>query len=153
MRILFVCLGNICRSPTADGIMRQIVKEKGLDWTIDSAGTGDWHIGKAPDKRAITTAKAYGVDLSPLRARQFSRKDFETYDRIFALDLQNEKDILNLASSAEERSKVQLFLEAAYEGRREGVTDPWYEEELFEDVFLEIREACERLVERLKQEV
>src|SRR5690606_38658263 len=86
MKILMVCLGNICRSPMAEGIMRHLVEEKGLDWEIDSAGTGGWHIGEAPDPRAIATAKKHGIDISRLQARKFTYRDFGNFDHIFAMD-------------------------------------------------------------------
>ena len=88
-RLLFVCLGNICRSPAADGIARAMVAERGLDWTIDSAGTGSWHIGDPPDPRMVEAAAARGIDLSPLRARQAKAGDFNRFDHVFAMDQSN----------------------------------------------------------------
>jgi protein-tyrosine phosphatase len=150
MKLLFVCLGNICRSPIADGVMRRLITEHALDWEIDSAGTGGWHVGEPPDPRAIHVARKYGTDISGLRARKFVRKDFERFDKIYALDLQNLKDILALARTDEDREKVELFLEAAFPGRREGVRDPWYGDDLFDPVYQEIHEACENLLHRLR---
>ena len=149
MNILFVCLGNICRSPIADGVMRKLVDEHGLSWNVDSAGTGGWHVDEPPDARAIRTAKKYGVDISGLRARQFVRDDFERFDKIYALDLQNLEDVLKLARSDADREKVELFLEAAYPNRREGVKDPWYEDSLFDPVYQEIHAACGVIVKQL----
>lgn len=149
MNILFVCLGNICRSPIADGVMRQLVQDHALEWEIDSAGTGGWHAGEPPDHRAIHIAKQYGVDISTLRARQFAYEDFKQFDKIYALDLKNLKDILKLARTDEDRAKVELFLEAAYPDRRDGVRDPWYDDALFDPVYQEIRAACDRIVQRL----
>lgn len=145
-----VCLGNICRSPMAEGIMRQLVEEKGLDWKIDSAGTGGWHIGEAPDARAIATARKYGVDISQLKARKFTYRDFENFDHIFAMDSTNYADVLALSESDEEREKVRLFLEAADPNHpTKNVTDPWFEDRLFEPVFQEIRMASKKLLEKL----
>lgn len=150
MKILMVCLGNICRSPMAEGIMRHLVEEKGLDWEIDSAGTGGWHIGEAPDPRAIATAKKHGIDISRLQARKFTYRDFGNFDHIFAMDSTNYADIIALSESEQERDKVQLFLEAADPNHpTKNVTDPWFEDRLFEPVFQEIREACGKLVEKL----
>jgi len=149
MNILFVCLGNICRSPIADGVMRQLVTEYALDWEIDSAGTGGWHAGEPPDRRAIHIAKRYGVDISHLRARQFAYDDFKRFDKIYALDLKNLQDILKLARTDKDRAKVELFLEAAYPDRREGVKDPWYDDGLFEPVYQEIHAACDHIRQRL----
>ncbi len=149
MKILFVCLGNICRSPIADGVMRRLVAEHALDWDVDSAGTGGWHVGSPPDARAVRVAKQYGTDISALRARQFGRSDFARFDKIYALDLQNLTDVLKLANTQEERDKVELFLAAAFPEKREGVRDPWYEDSLFEPVYHEIDEACAVILERL----
>lgn len=150
MKILMVCLGNICRSPMAEGIMRHLVEEKELDWKIDSAGTGGWHIGEAPDPRAIATAKKHGIDISRLQARKFTYRDFGNFDHIFAMDSTNYADIIALSESEQERDKVQLFLEAADPNHpTKNVTDPWFEDRLFEPVFQEIREACGKLVEKL----
>src|SRR5690606_34634566 len=107
------CLGNICRSPMAEGVMRHLAAEKSLDWEIDSAGTGGWHIGDAPDNRAIRAAKKHGIDISGLKARKFSWRDFEAFDHIFVMDSTNYSDVITLSESDEERKKVKLFLEAA----------------------------------------
>lgn len=105
MKILMVCLGNICRSPLAHGILEHLAKENGLDWEIDSAGTGSWHIGHKPDRRSIAVAKSYGVDISSQRARQFEINDFDRYDFIFVMDENNYKDVIALAKSQEEKIK------------------------------------------------
>ena len=83
MKLLFVCLGNICRSPLAEGILKKHAQEKGLDWEIDSAGTSGWHVGELPDRRSIATAKQYGIDITDQRSRQFQKADFENFDLIF----------------------------------------------------------------------
>ncbi len=129
--------------------MRQLVDENALNWNVDSAGTGGWHANEPPDARAIQIAKKYGVDISHLRARQFGSNDFDLFDKIYALDLQNLKDVLKLARTDGDREKVELFLEAAYPGRREGVKDPWYEDSLFDPVYREIRAACGDIMGRL----
>lgn len=142
MKILFVCLGNICRSPIADGVMRDLVHKEGLDWTIDSAGTGSWHAGEAPDKRAQRTAGKFGVDISGLRARQFRVSDFDDFDKIFVMDSSNYGDVMAKARSESDRMKVELLLNRSYPGMNKAVPDPWYNEELFEEVFHMISEAC-----------
>lgn len=106
MNILMVCLGNICRSPLAEGIMRS---KLGKEYFVDSAGTGSWHVGQAPDKRSIAVAKKYGIEISHLRARQFQVKDFDEFDYILAMDSSNYRDILSLARSEEDRMKVRLI--------------------------------------------
>src|SRR4051812_28107837 len=110
IRILMVCLGNICRSPLAEGILRAKIKEKGIDVFVDSAGTGSWHVGEKPDERAIKTAKKYGVDISKLCARQFTPRDFDAFDRIYVMDRSNLEDVLSLARNRKDEEKVALFL-------------------------------------------
>ncbi|MGK9127424.1 low molecular weight phosphotyrosine protein phosphatase [Olivibacter sp. SA151] len=143
MKILVVCLGNICRSPLAHGILAHLAKEKGLDWEIDSAGTGDWHVGECPDRRSIAIAKKYGVDISGQRARQFNRIDFEYYDKILVMDRNNLRDVLAMAHSPADRAKVSLFLE------NDIVQDPYYDNNLFDPVYKIIAARCETLLKEL----
>lgn len=146
-----VCLGNICRSPMAEGVMRHLLNEEGLDWEVDSAGTGGWHVGDPPDRRAIRTARAHGIDIAGLKARKFTYRDFDRFDHIFAMDSTNFSDILALSESDEERNKVRLFLEAADPNAAEkNVADPWFDDRLFEPVFLGIKEASRKLIEKLR---
>ncbi len=119
MRLLFVCLGNICRSPAADGIARHLIAERGLDWTIDSAGTGAWHTGHPPDPRMIEAAAHRGIDLTTLRARQATSADFEAFDHIFAMDRQNHADLAAI-QPAEASASLHLFLQTR------DVPDPYY---------------------------
>lgn len=95
MRILMVCLGNICRSPLADGLLRNKVSEKKLPWMVDSAGTAAYHIGNPPDHRMIQTAKANRIDISEFRARQFTTQDFVAFDRIYVMDQSNYNNVYN----------------------------------------------------------
>jgi len=137
MKILMVCLGNICRSPLAHGILEKMARNKGLNWQIDSAGTGDWHIGHAPDIRSITVAKKYGVDISGQRAQHFQPSFFQDFDHILVMDRNNLNDVLALAASEQERNKVSLFLEDAI------VPDPYFDETLFEPVYQMIEKRCQ----------
>lgn len=141
MKILMVCLGNICRSPLAHGIMENIVREKGLDWSVDSAGTGDWHIGSPPDRRSIAIAKSYGLDISTQVCRQFSVSDFDEFDRIFVMDKMNLRDVFNHARNEEDKKKVRLLLNT------EVVPDPYYEDDQFDPVYQLIEQGCRRIVE------
>ena len=136
-----VCLGNICRSPLAHGVLEQMVKERGLDWEIDSAGTGDWHVGEAPDKRSIAIAKKYGVDISNQCCRVFRVADFDNYDRIYVMDKNNLLDVLSLARSDQDRTKVTLFLGTGT------VPDPYYDNDQFELVYKMIEKRCRELIE------
>lgn len=146
MKILMVCLGNICRSPLAEGILKHKVQQLGLPWTVDSAGTGHWHAGELPDRRSIAVAGRYGIDLTDQRARQFGPEDFERFDRIFVMDTQNRRDVLRLAQSDEHRSKVGLILDLTHPGEDRNVPDPYYDDDGFEEVFQMLEQACERMV-------
>lgn len=126
MRILMVCLGNICRSPMADGWLRYKVKQHGLNLEVDSAGTADYHIGKEPDHRMRRISLDYGVSIDELRARQFSVDDFDTYDIIFAMDRSNEQHILRLARTSQDREKVRLLLNELHPDQNLEVPDPYY---------------------------
>ncbi|WP_434648558.1 low molecular weight protein-tyrosine-phosphatase [Pseudomonas sp. D1-2] len=151
MRVLFVCLGNICRSPTAEGILRHKLREAGLQEQVEvaSAGTGDWHVGKAPDKRSMAAALRRGYDLSAQRARQVTRADFATYDLILAMDSSNLRN-LKVLQPADARAELDLFLRR-YEAELDEVPDPYYDgEQGFEQVLDLIERATDRLVIELK---
>ncbi|MBT2559959.1 low molecular weight phosphotyrosine protein phosphatase [Pedobacter sp. ISL-68] len=143
MKILMVCLGNICRSPLAEGIMRHLADKQNLNWEIASAGTGNWHIGKAPDHRSISAAKALGYDISKQRAQQFNRSMFAKYDLILVMDQNNLADVKNLAKSEEERKKVKLFLD------NDEVTDPYWNNALFNPVCRQVEERCIEIIKQL----
>lgn len=121
-----VCLGNICRSPLAEGILRDKAEKEGLDISVDSAGTAAYHVGNLPDERSIREALLHDINLNKQTARQFSIDDFDAFDFIFAMDLQNKEDILSLARSKEDRNKVHLLLEEAPELKLSEVPDPYY---------------------------
>ncbi|MEJ2905894.1 low molecular weight protein-tyrosine-phosphatase [Pedobacter panaciterrae] len=146
MKILMVCLGNICRSPLAEGVMRHLINEEGLDWEVASAGTGDWHVNQPADKRSIAIAKNFGYDISTQRAKHFNKSMFNEFDSILVMDRNNLKDVQRLATSEEQRKKVKLFLTDENE-----VTDPYFDNNLFEPVFLEIEARCKELIEELKR--
>lgn len=139
-----VCMGNICRSPMAEGIMRQLVQEHNLDWEIASAGTGAWHVGKAPDERSIAVAKKAGYDISGLRGRHFSSALFNVYDYIFVMDKNNYKEVLRHTRNDAHKDKVHYFLADYGE-----VIDPYHHDHLFEPVFEEIEARCKRLIKLL----
>lgn len=152
MRVLFVCLGNICRSPTAEGVFRHKVREAGLEdrIEIDSAGTGDWHVGKAPDARTRAAALRRGYDLSSLRARQVGASDFSRYDLILAMDHANLKDLQRLRGGAS-GAELDLFLRR-YELEIDEVPDPYYGgEDGFEQVLDLVERACDGLLMEVKR--
>jgi protein-tyrosine phosphatase len=151
-KILFVCLGNICRSPLAEGIMMHLNEAHQLGLTIDSAGTSNYHIGEAPDRRTIANARRNGVDLSSLRARQFRTEDFLEFDRIFVMDKSNLHNVARLAPSEELLSKVDLLLNKASPGEDREVPDPYYGgEQGFEEVFQLVYKACEQIAEEYRR--
>lgn len=155
MKLLFVCLGNICRSPTAEGVMRDLVSREGLEdeIEIDSAGTGAWHVGSAPDSRATAAARGRGVTLEG-QARKVTPADFEEFDLILAMDGSNLNDLKELAEGEEQRGKVRLLREfdPASEGQSDlDVPDPYYGGERgFEDVFDFVQAACEGLLAQIR---
>jgi len=127
VRVLFVCLGNICRSPTAEGVFRALIEREGLadQIQVDSAGTHDYHVNKPPDTRAQAAAQRRGIDIGGLRGRQVGRDDLERFDYVLAMDRENLEHLLAL-SSPEHRHKVQLFLEYAPQRPEREVPDPYY---------------------------
>lgn len=148
MRILMVCLGNICRSPLAEGIMHHKVNERGLDWDIQSAGTSAYHQGEAPDRRSQAVAFANNIDITKQRARQFSPYDLEQFDIIYAMDKSNYRNILALAQTDEERAKVRLIMNELYPGQDKEVPDPYYDSNGFEQVYNMLNAACEMALKR-----
>ncbi len=150
-RILFVCMGNICRSPSAEGVFRRIVEDCGLSdqFEIDSAGTGGWHVGSPPDRRAQQAAKSSGIDLSTLRARQFTKTDFEEFDLIIAMDDNNLNHLTNMAT-LEQSQKIKLLLEFSSQYDEREVPDPYYGgHHGFEDVLDMIEDSCKQLLKAL----
>ena len=127
-RVLFVCLGNICRSPMAEGIFRRHVEAAGLahQFHIDSAGTGGWHVGDPPDERAQICAKGRKVDITGLRARQFTADDFAAFDHILVMDSANLRDVLSLARTDADRSRVRKFLSFGKGHPDSDVPDPYF---------------------------
>lgn len=153
MKILFVCMGNICRSPTAEGVFRHVVRERapGLTVEIDSAGTHDYHVGEPPDARAIAAAARRGIDLRGLRARQVHEDDFEGYDLIVAMDRLNQAALLE-RSPAEFHPRIRLFMEFASSSGVEDVPDPYYGGPLgFEQVLDLAEEASLGLLEEVQR--
>lgn len=153
MRILFVCSGNICRSPTAEGVLRRLAHAASLEVEVDSAGLGGWHAGEAPDPRTVRHARARGYDVSSLRARQIAAADFVFFDRIYAMDQGHLRDLRRLAPELH-RAKVALFLDVltaaadAPQGRE--VPDPYYGgAQGFEEVLDLVEEGCRAIVAEL----
>lgn len=148
--VLFVCLGNICRSPLAEAAFRRAADEAGLDVHIDSAGTGDWHVGRPPDQRAQATARAFGIEIAHYKARQIDRADFHQFTHIFALDHQNLADI-EASRPAGARAEVALLLDMVPGREGEAVADPYFGDEAgFLVTWADVTAAAEALVGRLR---
>jgi protein-tyrosine phosphatase len=153
MKILMVCLGNICRSPLADGLLRDKAKKEGLNLKVDSAGTIGIHAGDSPDSRMQATALKFGTDLSQLRSRQFKVNDFQDFDLIYAMDKSNYQNILSLAKTEIERAKVRLILNELTPGKDMEVPDPYYGgEQGFIDVYNMLDQATDKIISKLKDD-
>ncbi|APG58968.1 low molecular weight protein-tyrosine-phosphatase [Christiangramia salexigens] len=147
-RVLMVCLGNICRSPLAEGILKSKVDPSKV--FVDSAGTGNYHIGERPDRRSIAIAKRYDLDITEQRGRQFSVEDYDDFHHIFVMDNSNFKDVISLARTDEDRQKVHLILEEVFPSENVDVPDPYHGgEQGFENVYLMLNEACEEIAKKL----
>lgn len=148
IRILMVCLGNICRSPLAEGLLAsKLPKDR---FTVDSAGTGHWHVGKQPDDRSVAVALKNGLDISYQRGKQFSTADFDMFDYIFVMDNENLADVLRMARTDADRRKVSLILDTLFPGENVDVPDPYYGlANGFDSVYAMLDEACEVLASQL----
>lgn len=143
-----VCLGNICRSPLAEGILKSKVDPTKVE--VDSAGTGGWHVGEPPDPRSIDVAKKNGVDITNQRGRKFSAYDFENYDMIYVMDTSNFSDVMALTHTEAEKKKVHLIMDELFPGENMDVPDPYYGGfRGFDNVYEMLEEACEKIAARL----
>ena len=149
-KVLMVCLGNICRSPLAEGILNSKVDKNNV--TVDSAGTGGWHIGELPDSRSIEVAKNHQLDLTGQRCRKFRYSDFKNFDIIYVMDKSNYKDVISIARNESDKQKVHLILNEVYSNQFLDVPDPYYGgENGFENVYQMLDEACEIISKKLNQ--
>lgn len=142
-----VCLGNICRSPMAEGVLRHLAAERGLAITTDSAGTGDYHVGEPPDRRAQAAMRRRGLDISDLRARQFVAEDFERFDLLLAMDSENLRNMLRLAPTPAHARKAQLIMDQAPDHPLREVPDPYFGGDAgFDEVHAMLHSACNSLL-------
>ncbi len=147
MKILMVCLGNICRSPMAEGVLRHLAREHGFPMVTDSAGTGDYHVGEAPDRRAQAAMRRQGMDISDLRARQFVAEDFLRFDLLLAMDADNLRNMRRLAPNSELAAKARLIMDSTPQHEPRSVPDPYFGgDEGFDNVFAMLHEACTNLL-------
>ena len=146
-KILMVCLGNICRSPLAEGLLRSKLPAR---FGVDSAGTGNWHVGHAPDKRSIEIAKLNQLDISAQRGRQFSISDFDDYDYIYAMDTSNYRDLIALAPNETAKSKIRLILNELFPNENMDVPDPYFGmHNGFEQVYAMLNKCCDIIARNL----
>ena len=152
MNVLMVCLGNICRSPMADGLLRKKVKEHHLMVYVDSAGTANYHVGEKPDNRMRATANSFDCSIDMLRARQFVQSDFDAFDLIYVMDSSNYNNVIKLSRSEEDVSKVKLILNELYPGENRNVPDPYYGgEDGFVEVYKLLDKVTEKIIQKLKE--
>jgi protein-tyrosine phosphatase len=148
-----VCLGNICRSPMAQGILEHKANLANFPLEVNSCGTASYHIGEHPDARAVKTAKTHGIDIANYRGSQFSIADFDCYDRIYAMDYSNYENIIALSDNPQHQQKVDLILNLIYPEENMSVPDPYYGGESgFENVFQLLDKACEVLIHQLHEQ-
>lgn len=148
IKVLMVCLGNICRSPLAEGILQSKINPDAV--FVDSAGTAAYHVGNLPDKRSIEVAQKYGINITNQRARKFSVSDYDQYDYIYAMDENNYRNIVSLARNKDDESKVRMILNERYPNKNQSVPDPYYGgNQGFENVYKMLDEACEIIADKL----
>lgn len=147
-----VCLGNICRSPLAEGILAHKALENGVTIKVDSAGTAAYHVGEKPDPRSIQIAKKHGIDISKQKARKFTQEDFNNFDIIYAMDVSNFNKINALAINSEQKLKVKLILNEINPNSNSSVPDPYYGgDNGFEDVFNMLDIACDKIINKINE--
>lgn len=151
MKILMVCLGNICRSPLAEGILQNKVLERGLHWEVDSAGTSGWHNGEGPDPRSIQTAQKYGLDISQQKSRKFRSTDIDNFDQIYVMDDDNLREVLRYCRSDEETGRVRKIMEVLPDSQYSNVPDPYFGEFGFDQVYDMLDQACEKIIENAER--
>jgi len=151
MKILFVCLGNICRSPLAEGILQAKIADKGLDLEIESAGFESYHINEPPDERAVKICNKYGIDITEKKSRLFTSEDFDKFDRIYVMDSANYRDVQYFSRNEEDMEKVKYLL-SVMGNKNQSVPDPYYGGDAgFEKVFSLVNEACDKITELAEQ--
>ena len=149
MKILMVCLGNICRSPLAEGILQHKADMAGLKWKVDSAGTANYHVGEPPHKLSQKVARMNGINISQQCCRQFKKDDMLAFDKIYVMDSENYIDVRRISGELWDEEKTDLLLNELYPGKNMGVPDPWYgNEDGYHKVFKLISDACDMIIEK-----
>lgn len=150
MKFLMVCLGNICRSPLAEGILKDKIKQEGLSWKVDSAGTSGYHSGALPDGRSIAIAQEYNLDITDQQSRKLTHQDLDDFDVIYVMDSSNYNDVMSLCENATQKSKIRLIMNMVKPERNVAVPDPYWGDSGFKNVYLMLEEACEAIVKEYK---
>jgi protein-tyrosine phosphatase len=151
LKILMVCLGNICRSPIAHGLLQYKADQLNLGWEVDSAGTSDWHKGELPNIKSIEVMNEHGIDITYQHSRPLERKDLELFDIIYVMDSSNYQNVMAMAIDEEERSKVRLIMNEVNEGMNQAVPDPWsLPKAEYEAVYAMLDEATDKIIEHFK---
>jgi len=151
MKFLMVCLGNICRSPLAEGILKHKIDVEGLNWKVDSAGTSGYHNGALPDERSIAVAEEHDLDITDQKSRKLTLQDLEDFDIIYVMDSSNYNDVMDLCETTIQKSKVRLIMNMVMPERNIAVPDPYWKDSGFKDVYLMLEEACEAIIKEYKQ--
>ncbi len=150
-KILMVCLGNICRSPLAEGILKSKIEANKINAMVDSVGIANFHVGETPDIRAQNVALKNNVNISKHKGRQFSVEDFDNFDKIYAMDMSNYSDIIELARDNDDKNKVDLILNELYPNENRSVDDPYYDSiKEFDNVYEILDKTCDKIIENLK---
>ncbi len=149
MKILMVCLGNICRSPIAHGLLQHKADKLNLKWKVDSAGTSDWHEGELPNPKSIEVMKNHGVDITYQRSRPIIKQDLEDFDIIYVMDASNYQNVKNMAMNNDEIAKIHLIMNEVNPGHNQPVPDPWgLTEKHYEEVYEMLDKATDRVIEK-----
>lgn len=150
MKILMVCMGNICRSPIAHGLLLHKCEQIGLNWEIDSAGTSNWHEGELPNPKSIAVMKQNGIDITQQRSRPICKEDLAHYDLLFVMDGSNFEEVVNMANNESEIAKVKWILNEVSPGLNRAVPDPYgHSEKEYQEVYTLLDEATDKIIERL----
>lgn len=148
MKVLMVCLGNICRSPIAHGLLKHKADKLGLNWDVDSAGTSDWHEGELPNEKSIQVMNDFGIDITYQRSRPLRRKDLEYFDVIYVMDASNYKNVTDMAKSEAEIAKVKMIMNEVSPGMNQAVPDPWgLTQKHYEEVYEMLDAATDKIIE------